>query len=91
MKKYDEWRINEEGYAYNSSVDGPPLEPHTIHGAENQIRTLARNIRTTFGLDPKWQQYKQQILKATQQLDEAANILGEEMSGDERNDPHQYH
>ena len=90
MKHFNEWRIEEAGYAYSPSIDGPPLEPKSIHGAENQIRTLAANIRTTFNLDPRWARYKDQILAATKHLDEGADALGTGMSREERGQPHQY-
>lgn len=88
MKSLKEWRANEN---YTASIDGPPLEPHTISGAEYQIRHLARNIRTTFNLDDRWKQYQQQISQATQLLDQAANTIGNIMSGEERNTPHKYY
>jgi hypothetical protein len=91
MKKFKEWQIENENYSYSQHIDGPPLEPHTISGAEVQIRQLARNIRTTFNLDERWKQHHQQILKATELLDQAANAIGEAMSGEERNTPHQYY
>lgn len=79
--------------SYNQSIDGPPLMPKSISGAEVQIRTLASNIRTTFNLDPQWKEYQQQILKATELLDQAADMLDEsgKMSGDLRNAAHKYH
>jgi hypothetical protein len=78
--------------SYNQSIDGPPLQPHTISGAEVQIRQLASNIRTTFNLDPQWKDHQQQILKATQLLDQAADMLDDgSMGGDLRNAPHKYH
>ena len=91
MKHFVEWRIEEGGFPYSERIDGPPLNPHTISGAENQIRALASNIRTTFNLDPRWKKYRDQILASTKHLEEAADALGEKMSGDERNQPHQYY
>jgi len=81
------WLENKnESYNYNPSIDGPPLEPHTISGAEVQIRQLATNIRTTFGLDPKWKDYQQQFQQATALLEKAASLLDDgTMSGDLRN------
>ena len=75
---------------YSASIDGPPLKPVSISGAEVQIRELAIQIRTTFGLDEKWNDHKQEILDATQLLDKAADQLGKEMDGDKRNDPHKF-
>lgn len=91
MNKFKQWRIENESYAYTPSIDGPPLEPHTISGAEVQIRQLATNIRTTFNLDERWKQHHQQILQATKMLDEAANMIGNIMSGEERNTPHRFY
>jgi hypothetical protein len=76
---------------YNPSIDGPPLKPGTISGAEMQIKELATQIRTTFGLDPKWDDHKKQILDATKLLDQAADSIGDYMDGDKRNDPHKFH
>jgi len=90
MKKFKQWRI-EEGYSYTPSIDGPALQPHTISGAEVQIRQLASNIRTTFNLDERWKEHHTQILQATKLLDDAANMIGNVMSGEERNTPHKYH
>jgi hypothetical protein len=56
MKSFKEWQIKEVNY--NQNIDGPPLEPATISGAQVQIRQLAFNIRTTFVLDEKFIQYK---------------------------------
>jgi hypothetical protein len=89
MKHFNEWRIEEAGYLYSQSIDGPPLEPTSISGAENQIRTLARNIRTSFNFDPRWKKFQDQILSATKHLDDGANMLGKNMSREERNQPHQ--
>lgn len=76
---------------YNPSIDGPPLKPSTISGAEMQIKELATQIRTTFGLDPKWADHKDQIVAATKLLDQAADSIGDYMDGDKRNDPHKFH
>jgi len=76
---------------YNPSIDGPPLKPGTISGAEMQIKELATQIRTTFGLDPKWADHKKQILDATKLLDQAADSIGDYMDGSLRNDPHKFH
>lgn len=91
MKKFKQYQIENENYSYTQSIDGPPLEPHTISGAEVQIRQLAKNIRTTFNLDERWKQYHAQILQATRLLDEAANTIGNIMSGEERNSPHRFY
>lgn len=91
MKKFKQYRIENENYNYAPSIDGPALEPHTINGAEMQIRQLARNIRTTFNLDERWKPYHAQILQATKLLDEAANTIGNIMSGEERNTPHRFY
>ena len=83
MKNFFEWaaRLNEMNY--DQKLDGPPLMPHHISGAENQIRTLARNLRTTFNLDPEFQAHHEQIFKAAQLLDQAADIIGDTMLGDQ--------
>jgi len=75
---------------YSPSIDGPPLKPYTISGAEIQNKELATQIRTTFGLDPKWDDHKKQILDATKLLDQAADSIGDYMDGSLRNDPHQF-
>jgi hypothetical protein len=76
---------------YIPSIDGPPLKPSTIAGVEVQIRELATQIRTTFGLDEKWDDHKNQIFDATKILDQAADQIGRKMDGDKRNDPHKFH
>jgi len=92
MKSYKSWKINEAAYAYTQSIDGPPLHPHTIAGAEVQIRTLAMNIRTTFKLDEKFAQFHEQIMKATTLLEQAADTIGQgDMSGEARNTAHKFH
>jgi len=68
MKSFQKWMENQVS-------NEPLLQPYTLSGAEKQIRMLATNIRTTFGLDPKWESYKEQILAATQHLEEGANLL----------------
>lgn len=88
MKTYHQW---EENLLYRPEIDGPPLNPHTISGAEVQIKQLASNIRTSFGLDPQWQDHKQRIIKAMNLLDQAAGLLDDgTMGGKMRNTPHQY-
>ena len=91
LSKFKKWRIENENYNYTPTIDGPPLEPHTISGAEVQIRQLSTNIRTTFNLDPRWNQYRNQIIEATNLLDKAADLIGNVMSGEERNTPHRFH
>lgn len=83
MKSFTEWKMNE---SYNPNIDGPPLEPHTLMGARTQIQILARNIRTTFGLDEKWN--SQAIHDATQHLEQAAMALAKL---DNRIVPHKFH
>ena len=80
MKTFKEWN-------YQPTIDGPALDPHTISGAEVQIRTLARNIRSSFVYMPnsKWADYRDQIFKACEMLDQAANTIGDNMSGEIRN------
>jgi hypothetical protein len=86
MKTFSQWS---ENCNYNPSIDGPPLDPHTIAGTEVQIRTLARNIRSSFVHRPnnRWKNYRDQIFKATELLDQAANSIGENMDGQNRNTP----
>ena len=83
MKTYKEW--NEQ--VYQPTIDGAPLDPRTIAGAEVQIRTLALRIRSNFVHIPnsQWSDYRNQILKATELMDQAANTIGENMSGELRN------
>lgn len=90
MKKFNEF-LTEAGFPYRASIDGPPLNPHTISGAENQIRELARQIRTTFGIDERWRVHKPQIVQACSILDKAADIIGSNMSDEERMLPHKFH
>jgi hypothetical protein len=85
MKSFREWQ------GYTPSIDGPPLEPHTISGAEVQIKQLASHIRTSFNLDDRWTQYHQQIAQAAELLNQAADLLGRVMTSSERNTPHKYH
>ena len=87
MKSFKEW----QDYSYTQSIDGPPLDPHTISGAEVQIKQLARNIRSSFNVDERWKQYQRQISQATEMLEQAADLLGKIMSSEERNTPHKYH
>ena len=84
MKTFKEWN---EQVTYQQSIDGPPLDPHTISGAEVQIRTLALHIRSNFIHIPnsKWRDYRNQILAASEMLDRAANTIGENMDGEVRN------
>ena len=97
MKNFQEWLktntpLHEYYGTYEPSLDGPPLLPHTISGAEIQIRHLASNIRTTFGIDPRWQDHKQRIHKVMELLDKAAGLLDDgTMNGEMRNTPHKYH
>jgi len=83
-------RYQESGYGYSQHLDGAPLKPKTIVGAEEQIYELAREIRTTFGLDKRWAMYKNQIVRATSMMDDAAKLLGEGMSGEERSTEHNF-
>lgn len=84
MKTFKEWN---EQIIYQPTIDGPPLDPHTISGTEVQIRTLASHIRSNFIHIPnsKWMDYKNQILTACEMLDRAANTIGANMDGELRN------
>lgn len=87
MKKYKKWV--ESAHPYSQSIDGPALSPTTIHGAENQIRVMALNIRTTFGLDKRFN--KAAIYKACELLEQAASLLDDgTLTGDTRNSPHEF-
>ena len=90
MKSIHQWRYN-ENYNYTPSIDGQPLNPHTIAATEQQIRYLARHIKSSFQLDDKWKKYEQQISLTTQLLDQAADTIGDVMSAEERNTPHKFH
>ena len=88
MQSFTEWMGHGD--------DGPPLEPHTISAAENQIRILARNIRTTFNHDPNFVRFRDVLLKATNLMDDAAGIIGHAAMQDQdtldlRVKPHKYH
>jgi hypothetical protein len=76
-----------EQITYQPLIDGPPLDPHTISGAEVQMRTLATHIRSNFVHIPnsKWLNFRNQILKACELLEQAANTIGENMDGELRN------
>lgn len=95
MKSYKEYlhenSLISETLSYIPEIDGPPLLPKHIHGAEVQIKNLAGNIRTTFGLDERYAKFKMQINKAADLLDEAANLIGNVMSSEERMQPHKFH
>lgn len=90
MKKFEDWKVIRENVTFNPNIDGEPLNPKTIAGAEVQIRTLARNIRTSFGLDKSFGNNHQSIHKAAELIDQAANIIGNDMDGDLRNQSHGY-
>lgn len=90
MKSYKQWKILSENYNFNPHIDGQALSPHNISGSEVQIRHLARHLRTSFGLDPSFKDHPQ-IAKAIELLDQAADIIGHDMSGEDRNRPHQFH
>ncbi len=87
LSTYTNWLKKENSDIYRPEIDGPPLKPKTIAGAEQQIRHLAYEIRGTFGSDPRLQAYKWQIQQATEMLERAASIIGNVMSGEERNLP----
>ena len=88
MKTFREYR--ESNWGYSQHLDGPPLKPKTIAGAEQQIYKLAEEIRNTFGIDEKWARHKDQIFRATIMMDEAAELLGQGMNAEERNDEHRW-
>lgn len=91
MKKFTEW-VNE--VHYDPHFDGPALKPHTISAAENQIRWLATQIRQSFNQDQRFRDHHDQIFKACQLLDQAADIIGDTMmAGDQqelRGLPHKF-
>jgi hypothetical protein len=87
MKTFYQFTEND---IYRPSIDGPALEPTTIAGAEHQIQSLATQIRTTFGIDPSFKEFNQQIQQATKLLEQAANLLGNNMSGEQRATPHKW-
>ncbi len=77
---------------FSQQIDGPALTPKNISGAEIQIRGLARNLRTTFLLDdPNFASHTEQIKEAISLLEKAADVIGRDMSGDVRSQPHKYH
>jgi hypothetical protein len=75
-----------EYFNYQPAIDGPALDPSTISGSEVQIRTLARNIRSSFVHLPNspWIDFRDQILKACEILEQAVNIVGNNMDGELR-------
>lgn len=83
MKKFKEWTET-----FNQNIDGPPLTPDTIMGAENQLKALARNIRTTFLLDPRFKN-NPGILEATNLIDKAADVIGNDVDGSLRQTKYQ--
>lgn len=90
MKKFNHW-VN-ESFVYNQQIDGPPLKTHTIAAAEVQIRQLALELRTSFGLDKRFEQYHDQIFKAAELLEKAVSTLESVRArGIDRNTPHKYH
>jgi hypothetical protein len=80
MRTFKDWRIKE---------DYTPIDLHTISGAEGQIRTLAAHIRSSFVYRPNspWLEYRDQILKAGELLNQAADLIGQNMDGTTRNTP----
>ena len=87
MKNFREWRLNEGMVRYNPAIDGPPLQPKTASGAMYQIQALALEIRTTFGLDERFAEYKQHIMKCSELLEQAAGAMAQVMASD----PHKFH
>ena len=72
MKNFNEWL---ESQYYQSSLDGPPLQPNSIPGAENQIKTLSINIRHLSRNKQFPKSVQESIFRATELLDQAANQL----------------
>ena len=92
MKRLNDWllskNINENVIV---ALDGEPLKPRTISGAERQIRQLALEIRTTFGLDERFKNHPG-IQACSKLLEQAASVLDDgSLSGEERNAPHRFH
>jgi hypothetical protein len=85
MQSFHEWKLGEMAN-YNPQLDGQPLKPTTISGAQNQIFELARNIRTTFMLDERFKPYAQYLRECEESLDHAAHVLSN-VSVDE---PHKF-
>ena len=90
-RKFNEWMYTlSERLNYDQRVDGPPLHPNTISGAEVQIRYLASEIFTTFCVDPQFQQYREQIMQARSLMEQAADALGQGMAPELRSATHSY-
>lgn len=87
MKKFID--LLKENYGYDQRIDGPPLTPNTLNSAENQILTLARNIRTTFKLDDRWNDHHFHLDQAIKLLEDAAQIISK-IPAEDRNIPHKF-
>lgn len=72
MKSFNEWL---EAQFYQPNSDGPPLNPTSIAGAENQIRALAGSIQLMAG-DHRFPPVVQQsMMRSVALLQQAANGL----------------
>lgn len=49
--------------------------PGTLYEEAFQLKQKATDLRTTFGRDPKFSQFKEQIFQATLLLEKAADLL----------------
>lgn len=87
MINFKEWKEN----CYNFHADGPALKPHTLNGASNQIKVFSRSLKQTFIEDDKFSKLKSKIEKAVSLLDQAAEILTQNVDDEEKNQAHFFH
>ncbi len=79
-----------EGDQYRQGVDGPPLQPTTIHGAEHQLDQIAQNLEYTFGRDERFAQFKDDIAEAVNYIRKAVSVLGPVEMGELRTARHKF-